>query len=130
MRLNPSRLAGLTLACALASAAQAQGAAPAESSPGFDSASQVYRCTDGARLPVVYLNIAGGDSFATTYINGHLVLMKSGPTGSGARYVAVAGQAGYRWHVKGEVGSLFFQGTEPGARETLLLQDCKAQRQP
>lgn len=109
--------------------AGAPPAAPAET-PGFDTSSQVYRCMGGAKLPVVYLNLQGGESFATTYVNGHLVLMRSGPTGSGARYVAVDGQAGYRWHVKGEVGSLFFVGAEPGARETLVLQDCKAQRLP
>lgn len=129
MRLKPYRLACAPLVCGLAGAVQAQGVAPPEG-PGFDSVNLVYRCTGGARLPVVYLNLQGGDAFATTYINGHLVLMKSGPTGSGARYVAVQGQAGYRWHVKGEVGSLFFQGPEPGAREALLLQDCKVQRQP
>lgn len=114
-------------------AALVSGGACAQSSaasPAFESISQVYRCTGGARLPVVYLNLQGGDSFATTYVNGRLVLMRSGPTGSGARYVAVEGQAGYRWHVKGEVGSLFFLGAEPGARETLVLQDCKVQRQP
>lgn len=56
--------------------------------------------------------------------------MRSGATGSGARYVAVDESEGYRWHVKGEVGSLFFQAADPGARDTLVLQDCKAQRQP
>lgn len=117
------------LAVAGSTSAAAQPAAPADA-PALDTSSQVYRCMGGAKLPVVYLNLPGGDSFATTYVNGHLVLMRSGPTGSGARYVAVDGQAGYRWHVKGEIGSLFFLGAEPGARETLVLQDCKAQRQP
>jgi len=112
-------------ALACGAAAQAQGTIAAE---GFDSSSQVYRCTGGARLPVVYLNIKGGDSFATAYINGRLVLMKSGPTGSGARYIAVDEQLGYRWHVKGEVGSLHHLAPDHTARETTLLQDCKAQR--
>ena len=30
------------------------------------------------------LNIVGGDSFATLYVNGTLALLRSGPTGSGA----------------------------------------------
>ena len=118
----------LTALAALASgAASAQAAAAA---PGFESSSQVYRCTGGARLPVVYLNLQGGDAFATIYINGRLVLLRSGPTGSGARYVSVDEQLGYRWHVKGEVGNLFFLAADHTARETLVLQDCKAQRQP
>jgi membrane-bound inhibitor of C-type lysozyme len=119
--------AGFALSTAGAAHTQGTGGGAA---PAFDTSSQVYRCMGGAKLPVVYLNIKGGDSFATTYVNGRLVLMRSGPTGSGARYVAVDEQPGYRWHVKGEVGSLFFLGAEPGARETLVLQDCKVQRQP
>ena len=122
-----SLIASLALACASAAAAQAQAAGDA---PTFDTSSQVYRCTGGARLQVVYLNIKGGDSFATAYVNGRLVLMKSGVTGSGARYVSVDEQAGYRWHVTGDVGHLYFVAADPAARETLLLQDCKAQRQP
>lgn len=125
---DPTRLPTIALlAFAAAQAVRAQGVPDA---PGFDSSSQVYRCMGGAKLPVVYLNLKGGDSFATTYVNGRLVLMRSGATGSGARYVAVDGQEGYRWHVKGEVGSLYFQAPDPGARETLVLQDCKAQRVP
>lgn len=117
----------IALACSLACGLQAQAAADA---PAFDSSALVYRCTGGARLQVVYLNIKGGDSFATTFVNGHLVLMRSGPTGSGARYIAVDEQAGYRWHVKGEVGNLYFLSPGPGASESLVLQECKAQRQP
>lgn len=125
-----SRRWGVCLAPALALAAGVWPAPAAADGAGFDTSSQVYRCTGGARLPVVYLNIRGGDSFATTYVNGHLVLMKSGPTGSGARYYAVDESASYRWHVKGDLGNLYFQGSEPGARESLVLQDCKAQSQP
>lgn len=124
--LAPAALAALT---ALASGA-AWAQAAAASAPGFESSSKVYRCTGGARLPVVYLNLKGGDAFATIYVNGRLMLLRSGPTGSGARYYAVDESVGYRWHVKGDVGSLYFQGTDPGARETLVLQDCKVQRQP
>ena len=120
-------LALTALAALTSGAASAQAAAGA---PGFESSSQVYRCTGGARLPVVYLNLQGGDAFATIYINGRLVLLRSGPTGSGARYVSVDEQLGYRWHVKGEVGNLFFLAADHTARETLVLQDCKAQRQP
>jgi membrane-bound inhibitor of C-type lysozyme len=118
-------ICALTLAAAGAACAQ-----PAVEAPSFESSSQVYRCTGGARLPVVYLNLKGGDAFATIYVNGHLVLMRSGPTGSGARYISVDEQLGYRWHTKGDVGNLFFLGADHTARETLVLQDCKVQRQP
>lgn len=121
------RVPMLALALAAAGAACAQ---PATEGPSFESSSATYRCTGGARLPVVYLNIKGGDSFATAYVNGRLVLMRSGPTGSGARYISVDEQLGYRWHVKGEVGNLFFLAADHTARETLVLQDCRAQRQP
>ena len=124
-----ARCGAAWLALAATSAAAAQGTGSADA-PGFDSSAQTYRCTGGARLPVVYLNIKGGDAFATMFVNGHLVLMLTGPTGSGARYIAVDGQPGYRWHVKGEVGNLYFLGPGPGASESLVLQECKAQRQP
>ncbi len=127
---RPTTITSIALvACAAAGSVGAQPAS-ATDAPGFDTSSQVYRCTGGAKLPVVYLNIKGGDSFATTYINGRLVLMRSGPTGSGARYIAVDDQAGYRWHVKGEVGNLYFMAADHTARETLVLQDCKVQRTP
>ena len=115
---------GLALAFGGPLAAQPQPATV----PGFDSASIVYRCAGGAKLPVVYLNIRGGDSFATVYVNGRLALMRAGPTGSGANYVPVDAQAGYRWHVKGDVGSLWFRAAEPAAQESMMLQDCRAQR--
>lgn len=47
-------------------AGRAQSAADA---PPLDSSSQVYRCMGGAKLPVVYLNFRGGDSFATICVN-------------------------------------------------------------
>jgi membrane-bound inhibitor of C-type lysozyme len=127
LRLRSVASLWAALACMLPLAAPAQTPA---TPPDFESVSRVYRCTGGTRLQVIYLNIKNGDSFATTYINGRLVLMRSGPTGSGARYVSVDEQLGYRWHVKGDVGNLFFLAADHTARETLLLQDCKVQRQP
>jgi membrane-bound inhibitor of C-type lysozyme len=117
------RLPILALACALPLAALAQPTPE----PGFNSSSQVYRCASGVKLPVVYLNIVGGDSFATLYVNGTLALLRSGPTGSGANYLPVDGRAAYRWHVKGDLGNLWFRAAQPGAAETMLLQNCKAQ---
>ena len=117
----------LALACGVCPlAALAQPAA----TPGFNSASNVYRCAGGVRLPVVYLNIVGGDSFATAYVNGTLALMRSGPTGSGANYYPVDEKLGYRWQVKGDVGNLWYRPANPSARETVLLQECKAQQVP
>ncbi len=111
--------------------AQAPGAASAPPAPGFNNSSAVYRCGGGVKLPVVYLNILDGDSFATTYITGTLALMRSGPTGSGANYYPVDDKLGYRWQVKGDLGTLWYRRAgDPAARETMLLQDCKAQRAP
>ena len=133
-RMFPSRLSiALALCCAHVLSAHAQAPAPgsASAAPGFDNASVVYRCGGGVKLPVVYLNITGGDSFATTYVNGALALMRSGPTGSGANYYPVDDKLGYRWQVKGDLGTLWYRRAgDPSARETMLLQDCKAQRAP
>ena len=95
--------------------------------PGFDSTSQVYRCAGGATLPVVTLNIKGGESFAALLVDGTLVLLRGAPAASGARYVAVDEQLGYRWHVKGEQGVLLHLAPDHTARETVVLHDCKAQ---
>ena len=117
----------IALACVVAGGVRAQASVDG---PGFDTSTQTYRCTGGARLPVMYLNIKGGDSFATIYVSGRLVLMRSGPAASGARYVAVEEQEGFRWHVKGDVGNLYVRGADRQAPETVLMQDCKAQRGP
>jgi len=93
--------------------------------PGFASESKIHLCAGGASLPVVYLNIKGGDSFAALYVDGTLALLRSGPTGSGARYVAVDEQQGYRWHVKGDEGMLLHLPADHTAHETVLLRDCK-----
>ena len=121
---RPAVLALAASCCLVPMAASAQTAV----TPGFDSASLVYRCTGGAKLAVVYLNIQGGDSFATLYVNGSLALLRAGPTGSGANYLPVDEKGGYRWQVKGDLGSLWFRSATPGASETMVLQDCKAQR--
>ena len=116
----------LAVACLVLPAAHSQPAA----APGFNSASQVYLCASGVRFPVVYLNIQGGDSFATAYVSGTLTLMRSGPTGSGANYTPVDVKAPYRWQVKGELGNLWRRAADPNAPEALVEQDCKAQRAP
>lgn len=123
---RPRLPCAIALACTCSLAAQAQPTA----APGFNTASQVYRCASGLRLPVVYLNILGGDSFAALYVNGTLALLRSGPTGSGANYLPTDDKAAYRWHVKGDLGSLWFRAAFPGAAETMVLQGCKAQTPP
>ena len=116
---------GLTaLACACPMAAQSQTVV----APGFNSVSQVYQCAGGAKLPVVTLNIQGGDSFATLYVDGTLALLRSGPTGSGANYIAVDEQVGYRWRTKEDQGVLLRLAPDHTAREKVVLQDCKVQR--
>lgn len=125
IRSARSSVPALALACALPLTGAAQPAA----APTFNSSTQVYRCASGVKLPVVYLNIVGGDSFATLYVNGTLALLRSGPTGSGANYYPVDDRTAYRWHVKGDLGNLWFRAAQPGAAETMILQNCKAQAQ-
>lgn len=129
---GPGSTIGIRATVCIAAALALSGGAHAQTvtAPGFDSTSHVYRCTGGAKVPVVYLNLKDGNSFATLYVNGRLVLMRAGPTGSGASYSAVDEQFGYRWQTKGEVGNLYFRAAGHTASETLVLQDCKVQRLP
>lgn len=92
--------------------------------PGFDSDARVYLCAGGTSLQVLYLNLRGGESFAVVQRDGRLGLLRSGPTGSGANYLPVDEQFGYRWHTKGNVGTLWRLAADPTARETLVLGDC------
>ena len=85
-----------------------------------------YQCAGGTRLEVAYLNLDNGAAFAALTHLGRPVLLRSGPTGSGARYIDLDEQRGLRWHVKGSEGTLRLQPPDHTASETLLLTDCLA----
>lgn len=79
-----------------------------------------YRCDDGARLPVAYVNAPSGDDYAVIVHDSRLEVLKAGLSGSGVRYVSIDG-TGLVWHVKGAEGFL----AKDDAGETMILQNCK-----
>lgn len=86
-----------------------------------------YVCERGATIPVTYINVKSGESFAVAEIEGRQVTMAIAPSGSGARYVAVNEQESYRWRIKGNEGTLSFLEAGHEAEERTLLAECKVQ---
>jgi membrane-bound inhibitor of C-type lysozyme len=84
-----------------------------------------YGCAGGTALQVAYINPPGGESYAVVAYDGRLIPMKSGPTGSGVRYVSLAGPEALVWHTKGDDGFL--------ARDddmSMLVEGCVARPVP
>lgn len=92
----------------------------------FESRTVRYRCSGGALLDVVYLNLQDGRSFASLHFDGRTTLMQNRPAASGARYIALDEQHSLRWHTKGAEGTLRFMEASDTAREQTLLTDCRA----
>lgn len=80
-----------------------------------------YRCDDGARLPVAYVNTPAGESYAVLVHDGKLDILKAGMAASGVRYVSIDG-SDLVWHVKGNEGFL----AQDDAGEPMILAGCKA----
>jgi membrane-bound inhibitor of C-type lysozyme len=78
-----------------------------------------YACEGGAVLQVAYVNPPGGESYAVVAYDGELIPMKSGPTGSGVRYVSLDRPDALVWHVKGDEGFLARDGDM-----SMLAQGC------
>lgn len=127
----------LTLAAPLAAALLAGGcamhhhpAAPATqgsiSGPGYSSETVRYRCEGGTEIEVAYLEFGHGDSFAALHHQGRTALLKSRPSASGVRYIALDEQHSLRWNTKGEEGFLSFLAADHTARERTLLANCRS----
>lgn len=100
-------------------------AAPAAAQDAPPGLSINYACTGGAVLQVAYINVDPDRSFAVLGWAGRLIPMQAGPTGSGVRYVALDGPAGYVWHSKGSSGTLLITAADPAAEEQTVLSDCE-----
>lgn len=92
----------------------------------FSSRTVRYRCSGGALLDVVYLNLQDGRSLASLHFGGRTALLMNRPAASGARYIALDEQHSLRWHTRGDEGSLRFMEASDTAREQILLNDCRA----
>jgi len=85
-----------------------------------------YICERQVEIPVVYVNTAGGSSFAIVQVEGKLVPMTQQASASGARYIALDEQDSYRWYTRGEEASLAFLEADHTAEEREILSACKA----
>ena len=84
-----------------------------------------YLCQRNVELPVVYINVQGdAEPMAVMSVEGKLVPMRSWPAASGARYIALDEQDSYRWHTKGDEGTLTFLEADDSAKEMTVLTGC------
>ncbi len=112
----PLRTTLIAALCAAAAPVVGQDAPPALSA--------TYVCDGGAVLQVAYLNPEAGPSLAVVGWAGKLIPMQAGPTGSGVRYIAFDEQASFRWHSKGDAGTLLFLAADHTAQEEVVLAGC------
>ncbi|HSX93569.1 MAG TPA: MliC family protein [Hydrogenophaga sp.] len=94
--------------------------------PGYSSETVRYRCESGTEIEVAYLEFGHGDSFAALHHQGRTALLKSRPSASGVRYIALDEQHSLRWNTKGEEGFLSFLAADHTAQERVLLANCKS----
>jgi membrane-bound inhibitor of C-type lysozyme len=114
----------LTLAIALL-----PGAALAQSVWQDDGArvqTVAYTCATAMDdLSVAYFTAADGSSFAAVQIAGRVHAMVQEASASGARYVDIDAEAGYRIHTKGDSLMLLKRADDDSATEQVLA-DCTA----
>ncbi len=128
-------LAAALLLSGMAGIAQAQNQAQAPAAEEMPPLTKVtYICERNVELPVIYVNgLKNDESMAVLSIEGKLVPMREWPAASGARYVALDEQDSYRWHSKGDEGTLSFLEADDSAKEQILLSSCvdksKAEKQ-
>ena len=95
---------------------------------GAQVITQSYGCSSAMDdLSVAYFNAPDGTSFAAVHIAGQVHAMVQDISGSGARYVDIDEQSGYRIHTKGEMLLLLKLEADDSAEEELLAE-CTAQQ--
>ncbi|MDF0604704.1 MliC family protein [Neisseriaceae bacterium TC5R-5] len=77
-----------------------------------------YRCDNGKKLVVKYLNAKNEQSFALLTIQGRPRLLTAVIAGSGVKYVADH----YVWWTKGRTASLFYEGID---KPTDMSNNCE-----
>lgn len=84
-----------------------------------------YLCERNVELQAVYVNdLKNNESMAVLWVEGKLVPMRSWPAADGARYVALDEQDSYRWHSKGQEGTLTFLAADDSAKVQTVLDNC------
>lgn len=112
---------GLALSVALAAAF---AAVPALAENADDLRRVVYACEGGKAMEVVFLNTAGGDSYAFVLADGEMIPMRVAVSASGARYLSLGPQPTRQlWEAKGRADLVGLEGET----EVPLRHDCAAQ---
>lgn len=96
---------------------------PALPQDTFSSLVMDYTCDEGKHLSVAYLNGDEALSHAILLLDGKLVPMTQGISGSGVRYVADEKGSDLIWHTKGNWGILYREAAQNGG---ILFDNCKA----
>lgn len=119
-----------TPAPAAAPGAPAAAAAPAattppstEPAPGDSIEAVSYACAGNKILHAVFVNTAGGSSFATILQQDELIPMQIAVSGSGARYTAINPDYTYELVTKGDSADLY---ATTNGKEERVLEDCTA----
>lgn len=118
----------LLLMLALGAIATTASAQPVSQQPSIESLTMRYRCDGSKRFEVVYLNLTPGGSYASLIYQGRPVILRSLPTGSGARYADLDEQRGLRLATKGREATLGIMPADHTARERTLYRNCRATR--
>ncbi|MDP5308922.1 MliC family protein [Paracoccus spongiarum] len=109
-------VAGLALLMLPGDAAVAQ-------QPADDLIPALYRCADGAAVPVVYITPASGEGYAVALVAGRLVALRAAPSASGARYLSRGtGEVLELWN-KGDRLTVATGGDAP---DRVIHADCVA----
>ncbi len=113
-----------TLAPAVAPAAPAATTPPStEPAPGESIEAVSYACAGNKILHAVFVNTAGGSSFATILQQDELIPMQIAVSGSGARYTAINPDYTYELVTKGDSADLY---ATTNGKEERVLEDCTA----
>lgn len=82
-----------------------------------------YACDGGGTMEVVFLNTAGGRSYAFVLMDGEMIVMQAAVSASGARYLSVGGPPTFQfWEAKGRADLVALEGDD----EVPLRQDCRS----
>lgn len=125
-RFAPMIMMLLALAGCAATGGDLPTPPPALPQDAFSSLVMDYTCDGAKPLSVAYLNGDEALSHAILLLDGKLVPMTQGISGSGVRYVADDPASHLVWHTKGNWGILY---DEQAPDNSILLDNCKT-RQP
>lgn len=106
---------------ALSLALTASLAAPVLAEETDDIRRVLYACEDDRVMEVVFLNTAGGNSYAFVLVDGEMIPMQVAVSASGARYLSLEPQPTRQfWEAKGRADLVVLEGDT----EMPLRQAC------